>query len=292
MPENYAVFRMRAFVVNESASLIYSPWMQGRADMNRVLSLGICLAAVSFAGCFAIGNSQVPIGTVSVAAPRPSDERTLLVILPGFGNDATDLEDRGVAEAIHQSWPEADVLLASATFAYYRDGKLVPRLHEEIVQPARRRGYAQIWLAGASMGGMGALLYEREHPGELTGIVLFAPFLGSGELLNEIRAAGGPRKWNPGPLPAEMNPDNYQRQVWKMVKGWADRPEFARRVWLACGTSDHLIDDVRLLAPELPGARYLELSGGHTWGLWLSGAKEVFSRIRLESLGPRRAASL
>ena len=259
--------------------------------MNRVVSLGICLAAAGLAGCFAIGDSKVPIGTLSVAAPRPSAERTLLIILPGFGDDAADMKDHGIAEAIHQSWPEADLLLASATFAYYRDGKLVPRLHEEIVQPARRNGYARIWLAGASLGGMGALLYEREHPGELTGIVLFAPFLGSGELLNEIRAAGSPRNWNPGPLPAEMNADNYQRQIWKMVKGWADRPELARRVWLACGRSDHLIDDVRLLAPALPEAHFLELEGGHTWSLWLSGAKEMFSRIRLESLGASRSAS-
>jgi len=118
--------------------------------MNRVVSLGICLAGVSLAGCFAIGNSQVPIGTVSVAAPRPSAERALVIILPGFGNDATDMKDSGVAEAIHQSWPEADVLLASATFGYYRDGKLVPRLHEEIVQPARRNGYARLGAQSAT----------------------------------------------------------------------------------------------------------------------------------------------
>jgi len=249
--------------------------------MSRGLS--ICLVAAGLAGCFTIGNSKVPIGTLSLPALRPAAERTLVIVLPGFGNDAEDLKDQGVAQAIRESWPETDVLLTSATFAYYRDGKLVQRLHDEIVGPARSEGYARIWLAGASLGGMGVLLYEREYPGELTGLVLFAPFLGNGELLDEIRAAGGPRAWNPGPLPAEMNGDNYQRQVWKMVKGWTPRPELARRVWLACGTSDHLIEDVRLLAPVLPGSHYLELPGGHTWGLWISSAKEVFSRIRLES---------
>jgi len=193
------------------------------------------------------------------------------------------MRDHGLAEVIRESWPEADVLLTSATFAYYRDGKLVPRLRDEIVGPARSKGYARVWLAGASLGGMGALLYEREHPGELTGLALFAPFLGNSELLDEIRAAGGPRTWDPGPLPAEMNADNYQRQVWKMVKGWT--PELARRVWLACGTSDRLIEDVRLLAPQLPGSHTLELPGGHTWSLWISSAKEVFSRIRIAS-GP------
>lgn len=252
--------------------------------MNRVLALGICLLATGLAGCAAIGNSGVPIGTLPVVAPQPSAERTLVIVLPGFGADAKDMKDRGVAEAIQLSWPEADVLLTSATWAYYRDGRVVSRLHDEIVAPAQRKGYHRIWLAGASMGGMGALLYEREHPGEVTGIVLFAPFLGSDELLDEIRAAGGARMWDPGPLPAETNGDNFQRQVWKMVKGWANLPALARRVWLATGKNDPMIDGVRLLARELPEAHSLELPGGHTWGLWLGAAKEVFSRIRVESL--------
>ena len=257
--------------------------------MSRGLPLVLCLAA-GLAGCFTIGDSKAPIGTVSVPAPRPAAERTLVIVLPGFGDDAQDMKGHGLAEVIQESWPEADVLLTSATFAYYRDGKLVPRLHDEIVAPSLRAGYVRVWLAGASLGGMGALLYEHQHPGELTGLVLFAPFLGNAELLDEIRAAGGPRNWDPGPLPAQMNGDNYQRQVWTMVKGWAPRPELARRVWLACGTSDHLIEDVRLLAPALPGSHYVELSGGHTWGLWISGAKEIFSRIRLES-GPSNAGA-
>jgi pimeloyl-ACP methyl ester carboxylesterase len=258
--------------------------------MHRAVSLSTCLAAVSLAGCIVIGDSSVPIETVAAKAPRSSTERTLVIVLPGFGSDAGDLRDRGIANAIQESWPEADVLLTSATFAYYRDGRLVPRLREEIVQPSLRNGYARIWLAGASLGGMGALLYERDHPGELHGIALFAPFLGDSKLLDEIRVAGGPRKWEPGPLPAEMNADNFQRQVWKMIKGWADRPELARRVWLACGTSDHLIDDARLLAPEVPEAHYLELPGGHTWRLWVRAAKELFSRVRRESMEARQAA--
>jgi pimeloyl-ACP methyl ester carboxylesterase len=262
-----------------------------KAGMNLRLSGSTCLAAVGLAGCIVIGDSSVPIGTVAATAPQPSAERTLVIVLPGFGSDAADLEGRGIARAIQESWPEADVLLTSATFAYYRDGKLVPRLREEIVQPSSREGYRRIWLAGASLGGMGALLYEREYPGELEGIALFAPYLGDGKLLDEIRAAGGPRKWDPGSLPAEMNADNFQRQVWKMIKGWADRPELARRVWLACGTSDHLIDAARLLAPEVPEGHYLELSGGHTWRLWVRAAKELFSRVRRESKEALRAVS-
>jgi len=251
--------------------------------MSRCLPLALCLAA-GLAGCFTIGDSKAPIGTVSVPAPRPAGERTLVIVLPGFGDDAQDMKDHGLAEVIQESWPEADVLLTSATFAYYRDGKLVPRLHEEIVERAFHGGYRRIWLAGASLGGMGALLYEREHPGELTGLVLFAPFLGGKELLDEIRAAGGPRDWDPGPVPAEMTRENYQRQVWKMVKGWADRPDLAHRVWLVCGTDDPLMSYARQLAAALPENRFMEIPGGHTWRALLSGGRTVFSRIRQESL--------
>ncbi|MGB5081884.1 MAG: alpha/beta hydrolase-fold protein [Burkholderiales bacterium] len=233
--------------------------------MRRIPSLAACLAGLALAGCFAIGNSGVPIDTLSVAAPRPPAERTLVIVLPGIGSDAREMKDRGIADAIHASWPEADILLTSATLAYYRDGKLVPRLHREIVEPARKSGYARVWLAGASLGGMGALVYEREHPGEVTGIALFAPFLGNADLLEEIRSAGGPGNWEPVPLPAGMNGDHYQRQVWRMVKSWADRPRLARCIWLAVGTRDRFAEGARLIEPVLPGTHYLELPGGHTW---------------------------
>jgi len=252
---------------------------RGTAFMQAII---IFLASVGLGGCFTIGDSKLPIPTETVAAPRASAERTLVIVLGGFGVEAKEMRQRGVARAIQDAWPEADVLLTSSTYAYYRDGQLVPRLHDEVVVPALRTGYRGVWLAGASMGGMGVLLYEREHPGTLTGVILFAPFLGNYGLLQEIRAAGGPRQWDPGPLPDEMNGENYQRQVWKMVKGWASEPERGRRVWLACGMDDHLIGDARLLAGALPENRFMELQGGHDWSTLLDGTRVLFSRIRTE----------
>jgi len=252
--------------------------------MRRVPTLALlAAAALALAGCFVIGDSRQPIDTLAVSAPQRTAEPPLVIVLPGFGTDAQEMRERGVAATVHASWPEADVLLTSATFAYYRDGRLVGRLHEEIVGRARRQGYRRIWLAGASMGGMGALMYEREHPGELAGLLLFAPFLGNNELLRELRAAGGARAWNPGPLPAEMNGDNYQRQVWKMVKEWSGQPALAGRVWLACGTEDSLIEAARLLAQELPEGRFVEYPGGHTWSAWLAAAQTVLPRVRAKA---------
>lgn len=225
------------------------------------------------------GDSSAPISGETLAAPRPQGERTLVIVLPGIQGDARDMRERGIGAAIQAAWPHADVFLANATFAYYRDSKLVGRLHEDIVTPARAAGYRHIWLTGASMGGLGALLYEREYAGMLAGVVLFAPFLGDEALLQEIRDAGGLRKWDPGPVSSKADFSNYQRQVWKRVQLWAEQPELARRVWLGCGTDDYLRSGSRLLATALPREHFVEEPGGHTWATWARLSKAVFSKI-------------
>ena len=249
----------------------------GTSLMKRIL---IFLFTLGVSGCFTIGDSKVPIASEKLEALQPSAGRTLIIVLPGFGADAQEMRERGLARAIQESWPEADLLLASATFAYYRDGKLVTRLHEDVVEPAVRAGYRRIWLAGASMGGMGALLYQREHAGTVSGVVLFAPFLGEEKLLEEIRQAGGVRSWNPGPLSPTIDEKNYQRHVWKMVQGWTERPDAAPQVWLATGSDDYLLNGTRLLATALPHDRFIEMPGSHTWKTWIQMGKAVFSRIR------------
>ena len=130
--------------------------------MNRIL---ILLAGLGAAACASFGDSRAPIATELLPAPRPSPLRTLVIVLPGRNDGGRGENERGMAKAIHEAWPGADVLLASATYVYYRDGKVVERLHEDVVEPALRAGYRRVWLAGASMGGMGAMLYERAHPG-------------------------------------------------------------------------------------------------------------------------------
>ena len=247
--------------------------------MASIKTFLIALACLGLAACFTIGDSRRPIASESFAAPAESIQRPLVIVLPGFGVGVQGMKDHGVAQAIQEAWPETEVQLADATFAYYRDGNLIQRLHEEVIGPAARAG-RRIWLVGASLGGMGVLLYEHQHPGELAGIVLFAPFLGDRRLLEEISAAGGARAWNPGPAPAEATSENYQREVWRMIKTWAERPETAPPVWLACGDEDRLLASARLLASTLPQGRYFELKGGHTWNTWLNGGKTVFANVR------------
>jgi pimeloyl-ACP methyl ester carboxylesterase len=156
-------------------------------------------------------------------------------------------------------------------------------LHEQLIAPARARGSKQIWIAGASMGGMGALMYEREHPGEVAGLVLMAPYVGEAALIREIADAGGPAHWDPGPLPAELNRDTVPREEWRVIRSWTDRPDLAQRVWLICGDEDRFAAGARMIAPLLPQGHFLELHGRHAWTVWNAGATEVFRQLRLLS---------
>jgi pimeloyl-ACP methyl ester carboxylesterase len=255
-------------------------WLNDSGGTVLTKSILICLAALGVVACTTGNHSGAPIPTETIAAPQPAAERTLVIVLPGIAGGAREMKERGIAQTIHAAWPNADVLLADARYPYYRDGKLVARLHEDVVTPARQAGYRRIWLAGASLGGMGAVLYEREHPGMLTGIVLFAPFLGEEALLQEIREAGGLRNWNPGPLPVQLDAAAYQRQIWARIQVWARQPELARRVWIACGTQDYLRSGAELLATALPATHFIEEPGGHTWNTWARLSRAVFSRIR------------
>jgi pimeloyl-ACP methyl ester carboxylesterase len=167
------------------------------------------------------------------------------------------------------------------------DGRLVARLHDQIVAPARERGYREIWLAGASMGGVGVTLYEHEHPGELSGLLLLAPYMGEGSVIKEIAAAGGVANWEPGARPTEVNRENSAREQWRVVKSWSRDGALRRRVWLVCGESDRLRPASDLIGAVLAPDHYLAPRGGHAWKIWSPGAEAVFARMS-QPAGPIR----
>jgi pimeloyl-ACP methyl ester carboxylesterase len=211
------------------------------------------------------------------AATQPAN--TLVIVLPGLGEDMADLERSGVAAAIQRGMPNADVTYALASVRYYFDGGMPKRVHEQVVVPAKARGYREIWLTGASMGGGGVTMYEREYPGQMTGLVLLAPFMGSQSLLEEIRTAGGLTKWDPGPLPAAVTGFNIAREQWRLVQSWSREPARNRNVWLVCGTQDSLLPASELIAQMLPADHFFKNQGIHDWTAWVEPTTTIFTRI-------------
>lgn len=228
-------------------------------------------------GCFPRGDPSKPIPTALVQAPQKAQR--LVVVLPGRGDDLDGLRRSGIAAAVQSAWPDADVVLTGLALGYYMEGQAEARLHDEIVVPAKRRGYSQVWLVGASLGGMGAIMYERTFPDSVTGLVLLAPYLGDAPIQARIRAAGGVANWRPPAKPAAVNADNFQEELWRSLQGWSLQPRAARNVWLGYGDKDRFAPSMPLLSALLPPAHTLVRNGGHDWELWSPLTRELLLQI-------------
>lgn len=241
----------------------------------RLASLAIVLLLTSCS--WVVPSAPLPVNDVP-ALTQPV--KRLVIVLPGLGEDMADLERSGIAAAIHRGMPDADIKLTLASVRYYLDGGMPRRVHEQVVVPARQR-YAEIWLAGASMGGGGVTAYEREYPGEMNGLILLAPFMGPDHLVEEIRAAGGLSKWDPGPQPAVV--DSFEinaREQWRTVQSWNKEPLRNRNVWLTCGTADEQMSPAaELIAQVLPKDHYFKTNGIHDWVAWTGPVTTIFTRI-------------
>jgi pimeloyl-ACP methyl ester carboxylesterase len=82
------------------------------------------------------------------------------------------------------------------------------------VLPARSAGYREIWIAGISMGGLGALSYAVKYPGHLDRVLLLAPYLG------EAHAS-----------------DPHFRELWRWIVHDEGAPERFSRLCLGYGTA-------------------------------------------------------
>jgi pimeloyl-ACP methyl ester carboxylesterase len=144
--------------------------------------------------------------------------RRLFVFLPGRRDRASDFARRGLIATAQSRMPGLDCVAVDATIGYYLNASIADRLQAEIIQPARRLGYREIWLVGVSMGGLGAFLHEREYPGEVKGLILLAPFLGDIlKLFAEIDAAGGAIAWarEQPAAAAHGSKAEFQRELWR-----------------------------------------------------------------------------
>ncbi|WP_187770619.1 alpha/beta hydrolase [Cognatilysobacter lacus] len=240
----------------------------------------VLLAASALLACASQRvNTSRPVPTALL--PSKEGSHRLVVVLPGRRDRLESMRRSGVGEAIQRVWPDADVLFAELSMPYYLDRSAARRLHDEVLMPARRRAYTEIWLVGASLGGMGEILYDRMYPGQVDGMVLLAPYTGERAVHDEIRAAGGLGSWRPPPESA--NPyDAWQRELWGHLKTWRDEPERARNVWLSYGDNDYLREGMPLVAGLLPAGHVYVVPGKHAWSTWTPATEAIFRAIDAE----------
>ena len=189
---------------------------------------------------------------------------TLLVLLPPAEARIEDFHAKGFVAAVRRSAIPVDLVLAEISYKHVMAKTVVSVLHEQVVQPAQAAGYGGIWFAGISLGAFSALHYAAERAADLAGIHLMAPYPGSGDILAEIVAAGGPAAWADTPHSEQGD----ERAWWR----WLCRESLAGRwqtqVCLSTGSEDRFLRGQRMLADLLPRERVRYLPGTHAWPTW------------------------
>lgn len=118
--------------------------------------------------------------------------------------------------------------------------------------------------AGTSLGGLGGLIYLKEHPDDLAGVLSIAPFLGDDELIREIEQAGGASGWT---APPKIDGEEIGVTLWRWLS--AGRPGSASiPLHLGWGSLDDFDRSNRLLARMLPPERTYLVDGGHDVEAW------------------------
>jgi pimeloyl-ACP methyl ester carboxylesterase len=228
----------------------------------RSLKHFLCLAAlVLFAGCVRPRPATIPLRVVSY--PGSGQPRTLVVLLPGRRDSPEDFGRERFPEIAAHAGAQVDMIAVDAHPAYYYNHTIVDRLREDVIAPARRR-YDRVWLVGISIGGTGTLLYAGQHPEDVNGLVVFAPYLGEDEVIREVAAAGGIRRWQPPTLA----PDDFQRRLWAWLKGYGEGAEGRLPLYMGWGRSDGFARANGMAAEALPPDHVFTAPGGHGWKAW------------------------
>jgi len=193
------------------------------------------------------------------ARPGQVAARRLLLLPPAYSRPE-DFVREGFVDAVRSRGLDLDLTLVELRFRSVSDRSVLTHL-EELIAAARSAGCTQVSLVGISLGAYIALACAEHRKHALDGLCLFAPYLGSHIVTQEIERAGGVAAWEPG----ELAPDDEERRIWRFIKVHAHG---ALPIHLGLGREDRFGARHRLLAAALPAEAVDLVPGGHEWPVW------------------------
>ena len=206
-----------------------------------------------------------PMKIIRDRVPRQDGvDRVLLAMLPGAAHVPEDFLRHGFVQALRERRRPVDVVLVDAHADYYLERSIGARLATDVIRPARANAYSQIWMLGISLGGMGALICAREHPGEIDGVILLAPYLGNRGRIAEMVRRGGLKECQTD----EIDPENDEQTVLAWLKAYRSGAPSLPAIYLGYGTADRFAPASEMLAQRLPTERVAAMQGGHEWETW------------------------
>lgn len=238
--------------------------LRARAAFQPCAFLWLSAALLALTGCsLLVRDTPAPIPTALRPLTGSGRTGTLVVFLPGRGETMAAYEQKGVVTTLREAGVKADAILVDAHLGYYFNRTVVDRLRTDVLLPARQQGYRRIVVVGLSLGGLGALLLERDQPGSADALVLLSPYLGGSEAFFErINAAGGPGAWAAGRDPLA---GSVPEQTWTFL---GTKTSALPPIWLSRGHEDRYARGHHLFATLLPAARVATIEGAHDWETW------------------------
>lgn len=244
--------------------------------MTKLFLVFALVVVLLVAGCIRTPPTQIPIPSVqTVGSAGRSD--TLVVMLPGRGDRANTFIREGFE--IPGRLNGFDTVAVDAHLGYYMQRSVVNRLHEDIVIPARAAGYSTIWLLGISMGGLGSLLYAAEHPDQVDGVILLAPFLGDRRSIETVVETGPLEHWNG----EGEGLKDYEIAVWTWLRDAAREPGVTPLI-LGYGLSDRMALGYEQLFDYIRASNVYTRDGGHKWTTWRPLWDEIAADLPLYSV--------
>ena len=222
----------------------------------------LCLA-ILLPGCIHAPPAKTPMTTWFYTQPAKNN-RDLIVLLPGINERPTAYEKRGFIDELRHRGLDVDLVAADAHFGYFKARSVVDRLKADVINPAKEKGYTKIWLVGISLGGLGSLLYAMEHPNDIEGVLVLAPYLGETALIRQIKKAGGPLQWQP----ALLQEDGGLDRLWIWLKNYHTHSANLPTIYLGYGRQDKFSVADSLLAGLLPPQQVYVIPGKHNWKTW------------------------
>jgi len=198
-----------------------------------------------------------------------------VLMLPAAYAEPADFVQHGFVRAARERSLDLDLVFAGFHLQEVSDHSLFGRLREEILLPARALGCA-VWMGGISLGGYLALGYAERYGGELAGLCLIAPYLGSHLITSEIERAEGLENWRPGAVPA----DDDERRVWRFIRTLRAG---SLPVHLGLGREDRFGRRHGLMAAALAPDSVDVVPGTHDWPTW----RRLWERFLDARLAPK-----
>lgn len=236
-------------------------------------SVVVAIIALIIAACATSRKTESPIPSRFYDGGG-SDKNTLLIFLPGRGDDIDSYQRAGFIAALRSSSRPLDSVVVDAHMAYYNERTLVDRIENDVIRIYQEKGYDKFIVAGISLGGVGALRLRFDFPELIVGTVLIAPFLGSVATIETIEAAGGLQSWRQQPYDSS----DVGEEVWSWLSAMYD--EQARTIpntIIAYGERDRFAAIDEYLAKSLPNSHVFTNDGKHKWVAWTPLWSEIMS---------------